>query len=170
MIDSCRGWMYSRYGPWQSTRDSDPMIRLFSKWPQQSITLIHETHTPTGSERNDDEISLMEDIVINVFILRYLWDIVTAYPAPLQRKFLSFVTGSDRVPATGLANGFQLKISYLGEDCDRYYYHHCNYVSYQQWWSCKSVVLEYSPYPYFNVDTSCIFGNLIWDMVSSASH
>ena len=49
---------------------------------------------------------------------RYLWEIVHAYPQPMKQKFLSFVTGSDRVPCTGTAN-MPFKVTNMGRDCDR---------------------------------------------------
>jgi E3 ubiquitin-protein ligase HECTD2 len=51
-------------------------------------------------------------------IIRDFWDIMnTSYSTELRRKLLLFVTGTDRMPATGPAKFF--KISKLGRDCNK---------------------------------------------------
>ncbi|RIB00822.1 hypothetical protein C2G38_1993792 [Gigaspora rosea] len=46
------------------------------------------------------------------------WAIFKAMNPIMQRKLLTFVTGTDRIPGTGCAN-LSFKISYYGEDCER---------------------------------------------------
>lgn len=52
--------------------------------------------------------------------VQWLWEYIGGLTFPQQRRFLSFVTGSDRVPATGIQN-LLLKICRLcnGEDLER---------------------------------------------------
>jgi hypothetical protein len=37
-------------------------------------------------------------------VIKNFWKIFHSMPTPLKKRFLVFLTGSDRVPATGLAN------------------------------------------------------------------
>ncbi|ORZ03377.1 hypothetical protein BCR43DRAFT_431240 [Syncephalastrum racemosum] len=48
----------------------------------------------------------------------HFWDIMKDMNPVMQRKLLMFVTGSDRIPATG-ATQMHLRISCGGEDCER---------------------------------------------------
>ncbi|RIA93174.1 hypothetical protein C1645_796650 [Glomus cerebriforme] len=50
--------------------------------------------------------------------IRNFWSIFREMDPPMQRKLLTFVTGTDRFPATGLAN-VAFKISCIGEDSER---------------------------------------------------
>ncbi|RUS25861.1 hypothetical protein BC938DRAFT_471542 [Jimgerdemannia flammicorona] len=51
--------------------------------------------------------------------IRSFWAIFGAMAPKMQRKLLTFVTGSDRIPATGTAN-MTFKITCLGEDSERF--------------------------------------------------
>lgn len=51
-------------------------------------------------------------------IILWFWDLISHYSLKMQKLFLIFVTGSDRIPATG-AHNFQLRISVLGPDSDQ---------------------------------------------------
>lgn len=51
-----------------------------------------------------------------IFVDRYFWDVVLSLPLQLQKLFLLFTTGSDRVPIGGMAE-MTLKISRT-EDTD----------------------------------------------------
>ncbi|KAG9302135.1 hypothetical protein G9A89_020569 [Geosiphon pyriformis] len=51
--------------------------------------------------------------------IKHFWAIFKAMDPLMQRKLLTFVTGTDRIPATGLAN-LALKISCMGEDSERF--------------------------------------------------
>ncbi|KAL1918392.1 uncharacterized protein VTP21DRAFT_3052 [Calcarisporiella thermophila] len=51
-------------------------------------------------------------------LIRDFWDIFANMDPQLQRKLLIFVTGTDRIPATGTAN-LAFKISCIGEDTER---------------------------------------------------
>ncbi|CAN3375640.1 hypothetical protein DIURU_001203 [Diutina rugosa] len=48
-------------------------------------------------------------------VIRWFWHWLTHAPTSKQRKFLIFVTGSDRIPATGIQN-MSFKISNAGND------------------------------------------------------
>ncbi|KAG2227662.1 hypothetical protein INT45_004704 [Circinella minor] len=50
--------------------------------------------------------------------IQHFWSIMKAMDPSVQRKLLMFVTGSDRIPATG-ATQMNLKIACGGEDCNR---------------------------------------------------
>ncbi|KAI8929326.1 hypothetical protein BC831DRAFT_444044 [Entophlyctis helioformis] len=51
-------------------------------------------------------------------VIEWFWQIVNGYSDDMKRQFLLFATGSDRIPATG-TESLTLKISCLGQDCDR---------------------------------------------------
>ena len=57
----------------------------------------------------DDEIAL----------IRWFWELLEEADAQDQRKLLSFITGSDRIPAVG-ATSLVITISYAGPDAARY--------------------------------------------------
>lgn len=48
-------------------------------------------------------------------IVKWFWEIFENYSYREQRKLLQFVTGSDRVPATGIST-MQFKVTRLGND------------------------------------------------------
>ncbi|KAI9158462.1 putative E3 ubiquitin-protein ligase mug30 [Paramyrothecium foliicola] len=52
-------------------------------------------------------------------VIDWFWDSFQQATPNDQRKMLLFITGSDRIPATG-ATTLHIKLSCLGEDCDRY--------------------------------------------------
>lgn len=52
-------------------------------------------------------------------IIDWFWETFQQASPGDQRKMLSFITGSDRIPATGAAS-LPIKISCLGDDCERY--------------------------------------------------
>lgn len=54
-----------------------------------------------------------------VLVLRWFWDFFGTCNPQDQRKILSFVTGSDRIPAVG-ATSLVIKVACLGEDCERF--------------------------------------------------
>ncbi|RGB41112.1 hypothetical protein C1646_649703 [Rhizophagus diaphanus] len=51
--------------------------------------------------------------------IRNFWSLFREMDPQMQRKLLTFVTGTDRIPATGLAN-LAFKISCIGEDSERF--------------------------------------------------
>ncbi|OLL24990.1 putative E3 ubiquitin-protein ligase mug30 [Neolecta irregularis DAH-3] len=51
-------------------------------------------------------------------VISWFWSFWSNVEAAYQRKILSFITGSDRIPATGSAN-MMFKISILGDDSNR---------------------------------------------------
>lgn len=52
-------------------------------------------------------------------VVAWFWETFQEASPKDQRKMLSFITGSDRLPATG-ASIMPIKVSCLGEDCGRY--------------------------------------------------
>lgn len=52
-------------------------------------------------------------------VIKWFWETFEEASPRDQRKLLSFITGSDRLPATG-ASMMRIKISCLGDDCGRY--------------------------------------------------
>lgn len=61
-------------------------------------------------------------------VIRWLWETVASFPPDLQRKFLMFFTGSDRVIPTG-SHTMQVKISCAGPDSERLPVAHTCFVS-----------------------------------------
>nr|CAG8499405.1 10422_t:CDS:10 [Entrophospora candida] len=51
-------------------------------------------------------------------IIKNFWEIFKSMDSQIQRRLLTFVTGTDRIPATGCAN-LAFKISCIGGDCER---------------------------------------------------
>ncbi|KAL1632937.1 putative E3 ubiquitin-protein ligase [Neofusicoccum ribis] len=54
-----------------------------------------------------------------ILVLRWFWEFFESASPADQRKILSFITGSDRIPAVGATN-LVIKIGCLGDDCDRF--------------------------------------------------
>ncbi|TPX39895.1 hypothetical protein SeLEV6574_g06933 [Synchytrium endobioticum] len=54
----------------------------------------------------------------NESTIRNFWDIAKRLPTDMRRKLLLFITGTDRIPATGIQN-MPFKISCLGEDSEK---------------------------------------------------
>ncbi|KAK3387640.1 hypothetical protein B0H63DRAFT_392960 [Podospora didyma] len=52
-------------------------------------------------------------------VIRWFWESFERAPPKNQRRLLSFITGSDRIPAMGAAS-LAIRISCLGDDCGRY--------------------------------------------------
>ncbi|KAJ5679119.1 hypothetical protein N7462_007363 [Penicillium macrosclerotiorum] len=55
----------------------------------------------------------------SIAVVQWFWDFFEASPPQAQRKILSFVTGSDRIPAMG-ATSLSIRLVCLGDDCPRY--------------------------------------------------
>ncbi|KAJ5929024.1 hypothetical protein N7454_006872 [Penicillium verhagenii] len=52
-------------------------------------------------------------------VVQWFWEIFETAPTPSQRKILSFITGSDRIPAMG-ATSLNIRLACLGDDSPRY--------------------------------------------------
>jgi E3 ubiquitin-protein ligase HECTD2 len=52
-------------------------------------------------------------------VVQWFWDFFETSPPQAQRKILSFITGSDRIPAMG-ATSLTIRLACLGDDCTRY--------------------------------------------------
>ena len=55
----------------------------------------------------------------NVPVVKWFWSLFEEAEPKCQRRLLSFITSSDRVPAVG-ATSLVIKLSCLGQDCDRF--------------------------------------------------
>ncbi|EEB07324.2 ubiquitin-protein ligase E3 [Schizosaccharomyces japonicus yFS275] len=77
---------------------------------------IHSSSTYSGRARGKPESSVIMD---QQRVIQWFWSIVSEYTPDTCRRLLAFVTGSDRLPATGIAS-LQFRISIVGADCDRY--------------------------------------------------
>ncbi|KAJ5758115.1 uncharacterized protein N7511_006809 [Penicillium nucicola] len=55
----------------------------------------------------------------SVPVVRWFWEFLESAPPKQQRKILSFITGSDRIPAMG-ATSLSIKLACLGDDSPRY--------------------------------------------------
>ncbi|CAI7621819.1 unnamed protein product [Penicillium glandicola] len=55
----------------------------------------------------------------SVPVVRWFWDFFEKSQPQAQRKILSFITGSDRIPAMG-ATSLIIRLACLGDDCPRY--------------------------------------------------
>lgn len=52
-------------------------------------------------------------------VVQWFWELFTEADAKAQRKLLSFITGSDRIPAMGATN-LTIRLACLGDDIQRY--------------------------------------------------
>lgn len=52
-------------------------------------------------------------------VVRWFWDFFEKSQPQAQRKILTFITGSDRIPAMG-ATSLTIRLACLGDDCPRY--------------------------------------------------
>lgn len=52
-------------------------------------------------------------------VIKWFWKFFKNLDPSMQRKLLVFVTGSDRIPATGITT-MTFRITKIGEDCDRF--------------------------------------------------
>lgn len=55
----------------------------------------------------------------SVPVVQWFWEFFETSPPQAQRKILSFITGSDRIPAMG-ATSLTIRLACLGDDCSRY--------------------------------------------------
>lgn len=67
-------------------------------------------HWPVAKYKNPDTDAQVVD---------WFWRYFKALDGPMQRKLLMFVTGSDRIPATGIST-MAFTITRAGGDCERY--------------------------------------------------
>ncbi|KAJ5085990.1 hypothetical protein N7532_010761, partial [Penicillium argentinense] len=51
--------------------------------------------------------------------VQWFWEFFESAPPQAQRKVLSFITGSDRIPAMG-ATSLSIRLACMGDDCSRY--------------------------------------------------
>ncbi|KAJ5403560.1 hypothetical protein N7509_003431 [Penicillium cosmopolitanum] len=52
-------------------------------------------------------------------VVQWFWEFFEGAPPEAQRKLLSFITGSDRIPAMG-ATSLTIRLACMGDDCSRY--------------------------------------------------
>jgi E3 ubiquitin-protein ligase HECTD2 len=82
-------------------------VATYENWPTSQ-----HNDKPTKDTNSETEPSSEPTIT-------WFWDFLARSTPTNQRKLLSFVTGSDRIPATGAAS-LSIRISCLGEDSSRY--------------------------------------------------
>ena len=126
--------------------DSLKAVAEYENWkrqvPQRSNhhSQQYQQQSPAGAHRQDKQESRKsrgqaalteqlgggdEDFVVvykpeeDEPTIRWFWDSFAAASPADQRRLLTFITGSDRIPATGAAS-LVIKVSCLGEDCGRY--------------------------------------------------
>lgn len=82
-----------------------------------------------GSDEDKLDIDILKSITkyvgwkersdaVNSLIVQWFWEFLESLHFLLQKKFLAFVTGSDRIPATGIQH-LNFKISRAGKDSNR---------------------------------------------------
>ncbi|EED16780.1 ubiquitin-protein ligase (Hul4), putative [Talaromyces stipitatus ATCC 10500] len=89
-------------------------VATYENWPKPLPPLPPSgTDHTYNSDNNNTETEPAEPTI------SWFWDFLARSTPTNQRKLLSFVTGSDRIPATGAAS-LSIRISCLGEDSSRY--------------------------------------------------
>ncbi|ODV78553.1 uncharacterized protein CANTADRAFT_26604 [Suhomyces tanzawaensis NRRL Y-17324] len=96
-----------------------------------SLFLAEEIHLLIcGNEESDIDIDILKSVTqyagwsggkeeaTNSQVIQWFWEYFQSLNANQRKKFLVFVTGSDRVPATGIQN-LTFKISLMGKDTNR---------------------------------------------------
>lgn len=85
-------------------------VATYENWPSPTLKMEKEHNKPqtTNVEAEPSEP-----------VIGWFWDFFGRSSPSNQRKLLSFVTGSDRIPATGAAS-LSIRISCLGDDTSRY--------------------------------------------------
>ena len=63
-------------------------------------------------------VTIYEGFSENEETIKNFWEIFKLMDSLMQRRLLTFVTGTDRIPATGCEN-LAFKISCIGGDCER---------------------------------------------------
>ncbi|SCU91381.1 LAME_0E12288g1_1 [Lachancea meyersii CBS 8951] len=78
-----------------------------------------------GSRDKDIDVSTLKSVskygngfTSQSTVVKWFWEIFDELNTEEKRKLLEFVTGSDRIPATGIST-IPFKVSRLGDDCDR---------------------------------------------------
>uniref|UniRef100_A0A093UTG2 HECT-type E3 ubiquitin transferase n=1 Tax=Talaromyces marneffei PM1 TaxID=1077442 RepID=A0A093UTG2_TALMA len=84
-------------------------VATYENWP---------TSQPKPNDKNNKDANTEAEPTSEPTIC-WFWDFLARSTPTNQRKLLSFVTGSDRIPATGAAS-LSIRISCLGEDSSRY--------------------------------------------------
>lgn len=84
-------------------------VATYENWPASQAKVNDKNNKDTNAETEP-----ISEPTINWF-----WDFLARSTPQNQRKLLSFVTGSDRIPATGAAS-LSIRVACLGEDSSRY--------------------------------------------------
>ena len=96
------------------TTNDDPPNRTSNsprRYPQEQQQQQQQRNNSTP--RSDKPSKPMSKVIT------WFWELFESANAQDQRKILSFITGSDRIPAQGPAS-LVIKIVYAGEDCERF--------------------------------------------------
>ncbi|OKL59544.1 hypothetical protein UA08_05358 [Talaromyces atroroseus] len=93
-------------------------VATYENWPAPKAAdlQVHATTQPSSSSTSKEPPTTDPP---SEPVITWFWDFFTRSSPSNQRKLLSFVTGSDRIPATGAAS-LSIRLSCLGEDCERY--------------------------------------------------
>jgi E3 ubiquitin-protein ligase HECTD2 len=67
---------------------------------------------------NEKELTQSETVEKEFPVVKWFWEFMALSGPDDQRRVLRWITGSDRIPATGIGS-LVLRIQSLGEDCDR---------------------------------------------------
>jgi E3 ubiquitin-protein ligase HECTD2 len=99
-------------------------VATYENWPAIKTTTTTTTTTKDSQTNKvpDIESSSKEqppDTEPSEPVITWFWDFFGRSTPSNQRKLLSFVTGSDRIPATGAAS-LSIRLACLGEDCERF--------------------------------------------------
>jgi E3 ubiquitin-protein ligase HECTD2 len=87
----------------------------------RGTTVYENFQTPTTtsiSAENPTEVTEPVAVEAAFPVVRWFWELLALAGSDDQRRVLRWITGSDRIPATGMG-GLILRIQCLGDDCDR---------------------------------------------------
>lgn len=85
-------------------------VAIYENWTSSPTT---QSKPPPNNKNKEKEVAENEAVV------QWFWETWAEANPVDQRKLLSFITGSDRIPAMG-ATSLVVKISCLGTDCERF--------------------------------------------------
>ncbi|CAG8475574.1 1330_t:CDS:10 [Acaulospora morrowiae] len=110
------------------TKQFDPFKRGFNHvcggnalslfQPEEIELLVRGSAEPLEIEQLR-AVTIYEGFREDEKFIQNFWSIFKLMNPMMQRKLLTFVTGTDRIPATGCAN-LSFKISCIGDDCERF--------------------------------------------------
>ena len=90
-------------------------VAAYENWHVTAPTAGESPGSKTGKSQRREIVHPVEQIPL----LRWFWEEFETAQAQNQRKLLSFITGSDRIPAVG-ASSLVIKITFAGKDHGRF--------------------------------------------------